>query len=898
MKRCRALVLSGLLAAPAAAGDVERVEILALGGYTPEFSLRALDPLERAISKSSAVVLVGIDAVPVSYRGRAYHYDPKDRPPGTAPVEATQVGAFDTPDGTLFFTPAEPGLLEAVLDDVKTERQLPWFARAKVRLTPEKLGAGLSAEVVTSRTTAAQDRDTMALLYHLTVSGRPVDAVFILRTRGGLGRLASLLQRRPADGAARIIVSLGSPDSRGGQFTLHGRMLFEALERLGLRVSAMGRGELRDSDALDDYRSERPDRGIRFLSANVPFQDFPGTTVVEAGGLKVGFLGLTDSAAARYSSPGIRPVSIEETLAAARRAVQDLKPEADLVVALSNLNAADNDLLREKVQGLDLIIGAAGSAFTDDAAHAKTVSLESRGVLTPALAFTCERGGADRFEAALGPKNDYGARPLSVRHEPLILDDSLADAEGYPRFNGEIYAVGPDTAAVIMPSAHRISASGRIRSVDFWTMVAALFTDRTRSEAGLFPISEIAAPVPGDFSEGEIRTWFDRDDALVVFEINGSDLKSIVKRGKEGSSGGQAGLAVSGLDHLDRIHGADIDSSQVYRVVSTARALAESSVNIAELGRFTNLGDLQDETVAELKRRAQEGWRPEQYAAAMQGRPIRDKGYWTINLRDISIAFSQARIVKDSKAFDGVPGDKIQNFDDQTVKVGLHVAADYRHRSHKWSGRLDIDYSEQTVDVPAEPVLIFNPDNQIAFQLAETLHLYSFPLTAIGQSIGPTLGFRYEGQVKRESPDVRRVNIYSILPGIEIYDGTWIKSLQLTGNLKRDYSLEPPRSDFGMRLNIEMEHSLSMSRGREANLQGRIWSNYFFRKHGDSSKSLLIDGSAAFKLQIPIWKNVTVAPFWDIYFFKLKSRPASGYATTMGVSLGFSRLWKPQYEKF
>ena len=53
-----------------------------------------------------------------------------------------------------------------------------------------------------------------------------------------------------------------------------------------------------------------------------------------------------------------------------------------------------------------------------------------------------------------------------------------------------------------------------------------------------------------------------------------------------------------------------------------------------------------------------------------------------------------------------------------------------------------------------------------------------------------------------------------------------------------------------------------------------------------------------FKLRIPIRRHLFIAPFLDFYSFALKTRPLWGYSAMTGVSIGFSRVWKPQYEKF
>ena len=81
-------------------------------------------------------------------------------------------------------------------------------------------------------------------------------------------------------------------------------------------------------------------------------------------------------------------------------------------------------------------------------------------------------------------------------------------------------------------------------------------------------------------------------------------------------------------------------------------------------------------------------------------------------------------------------------------------------------------------------------------------------------------------------------------------------------------------------------------------LQGELWNNYFFLTKQDTAGDLRLEGDFNVKLRIPVRKYLSVAPFFDFYWFQLKTKPTWGYTTTLGLSIGFSRLWKPQYEDF
>jgi hypothetical protein len=154
------------------------------------------------------------------------------------------------------------------------------------------------------------------------------------------------------------------------------------------------------------------------------------------------------------------------------------------------------------------------------------------------------------------------------------------------------------------------------------------------------------------------------------------------------------------------------------------------------------------------------------------------------------------------------------------------------------------------------------------------------------------LGFQYEGELEKTAY-LRRKNIFSLFPGAECFGGTWIKTLRLAGNVKRDLSRDSANNQFGLRAQVLMARQV-----RAGSLQGELWTNYFVRTARDSDQDLLWEGDAILKVSFPIYRQLALAPFVDFYYFSLKTRPLSGYSAMMGVSLGFSRLWKPQYEKF
>lgn len=916
------LALALMLAAPARAQDASKtIEILSIGGYTPNLSMRFVMPFEKWLREHPEAKLAYIDNVVAVHAGPAYGYvieeDAKTPVPEVSP---SRVKMLENTDGFFAFVPAQPELLEGFAAVARKYPLLPPIEVIEGDLAQDASPKGHSYSL-TARTRekiSPQSRQTLAIVYHLRVKDKPVDAVFLLKVTGGLGRMASAVEGLKKPASKQVVVSRGNWEFRDSRYALQGRALWEALEKLGLKISGIGRGELKRWAELKAYAKERPD-AVRFLSANMSAGDdppFKPSEIVDIDGIKVAFIGLTRPRYGKYVGRGeLAGISISEPFTPAREEVKKAREAgADLVVALSNMDHPENSRLYDLVRGIDLIV-ADSEQFPAESQDPKAVTVADgrRGAYSPAMLLASEYDGVDRFEVRLGPKDPAGFRRMEVSERQTILDETLADKDGLPKYTAFEYETLYSTEPVIIPSARKIFPEGnqystsrypRLTARDFWTMSATLLAERTRAEIALLPNTAIDADSPGDYYEDEVRAWFGWDDGLVVFELGGGELMDLISEIRQQEnrerqdlpSDGRLRMAVGGLGEGDKIHGVDIDGSLVYRVVGTELLLANSE-GYSSLGRARNVkrvGDLRETVLDELKTGAKKGWPPEYYAKLVTGRPIKDRGLWILNFRDLSVNVSSTKNVRDLESFQQVPNSRVTGFDQRDVGWTAKFDVDYRYHALKWTNTFEGEFSESRIYPTGQPVVINTPNNRLMFLTMGTYRTGSFPVSWMGRSIGPSLGVQYDGEV-RQGQDIKRKIIWSVLPGFEIYDGTFIRSLSVSANLKRDYSSD---SQYGVRLRSVAEKDVTIAGAEIGRFQAELWANYFFLKREDRPTDLRLEGDAIAKLQIPIWKGFTLAPFIDFYYYILKVRPISGYSTIAGVSLGFSRIWKPQYEKF
>ncbi len=179
------------------------------------------------------------------------------------------------------------------------------------------------------------------------------------------GRVAAVIQAEKAaaegDGAS-VFVTFGgdliSPSLMSG--IDKGAHMIDLAEAVGIQYAAVGNHEF---DFGPDVLIERiAESDFAWLAGNVsisgkPIPGVAGPQITEAGGFKVGFIGLTTPDTSFLSSPG-DSVTFEAYGIAASRDAATLKAEgADFVVVLSHGGEAlDRDLARQ-VRDVDLILG-------------------------------------------------------------------------------------------------------------------------------------------------------------------------------------------------------------------------------------------------------------------------------------------------------------------------------------------------------------------------------------------------------------------------------------------------------------------------------------------------------------------------------------------------------------
>lgn len=205
----------------------------------------------------------------------------------------------------------------------------------------------------------------LALAEPVTVTFLHTNDVYEISPKGGQGGLAqlkTLLDRERAANPNTVTTFGGdliSPSVMSG--VTQGAQMIDLYNALGTEVAVPGNHELDFGPEV--MRKRLGEASFPWLGTNVlgpdgkPLPPLAATLMLERGGYKIGLLGLLTPDTEELSSPGpdIRLAPVTATATAATAALRE--QGADLVVALTHQDLADDRALLQGVKGLDIVLG-------------------------------------------------------------------------------------------------------------------------------------------------------------------------------------------------------------------------------------------------------------------------------------------------------------------------------------------------------------------------------------------------------------------------------------------------------------------------------------------------------------------------------------------------------------
>jgi 2',3'-cyclic-nucleotide 2'-phosphodiesterase (5'-nucleotidase family) len=179
---------------------------------------------------------------------------------------------------------------------------------------------------------------------------------------GGMAPLMTALKRERAAADHSIVTFGGDLISPSVMSAItEGAQMVDFYNRLGVDVAVFGNHEFDFGPEVMAERiaeSDFPWLGTNVLDANgEPALGAEATHMIEAAGYKIGFFGLLAPETDELSSPG-EAIALAPPIETAAKAVAALEAAgADLIVALTHDDLADDRRLIREVEGIDLVLG-------------------------------------------------------------------------------------------------------------------------------------------------------------------------------------------------------------------------------------------------------------------------------------------------------------------------------------------------------------------------------------------------------------------------------------------------------------------------------------------------------------------------------------------------------------
>ncbi|MEI9950534.1 MAG: bifunctional UDP-sugar hydrolase/5'-nucleotidase [Pseudomonadota bacterium] len=423
---------------------------------------------------------------------------------------------------------------------------------------------------------------------------------------GGFARVARVVSEIRAGALHSLYLDSGDLVEGAAAFSqFGGEPELRALSALGLGAAALGNHDL-SSGAEAFARTHRQFADFPVLASNFAQNGselasaLTPSVVLDAQGLRVGVIGVANptspSGLARAGNPyGIELVA---TASAVQSEIDRLRPEVDLLIALSHLGLDGDQRLIAATTGLDVVLGghqhlALGPALERSDCGA---ALEAVRGCSARRVFLVHSGALGRYvgeldlelslsdaasEAAGVVAGASGLVVASAEHSLIPVSADVHDdpvlAELLEPYRERLNAAGFDTPlAFALGPIERYSASGADSALG--NLVVDALRERSRADFALLNATGIRGDLPpGELTRAAFAAALPFADPLTVLTLSGAQLRALFNQQARVASERQCQtpMQISGLSLAFKCSGTA--SSALARVAASGRELAARS---------------------------------------------------------------------------------------------------------------------------------------------------------------------------------------------------------------------------------------------------------------------------------------------------------------------------------
>lgn len=424
------------------------------------------------------------------------------------------------------------------------------------------------------------DRTELVIVHQNDFHGHLESFDFERVQRGGIARLAGLVDQLRAQYDGRVLWLDGGDTWHGTTLAnlWYGESVVDAFNVAGLDAMVLGNHEFNYEQ--DILRQRIAQAQFAVLSANTIF-DTDGTSIadpyviLDVDGLKVGVIGLTTPTTAWAASPiNVRNLTFKDPIVVLNELLPEVRAQADLVVLLTHLGHDEDQLIAEKVSGIDVIVGGhSHSLVPKPVVVGDTVIVQANeyGKYLGVLRLVVEDGRIVEHDGHLiEVTRNTSAHPQVAQ----VVEKWKANLAG------ELERVIGETAIHLEGQRSAV----RTRQTNFGYLVADSMRSIAGTEIGWINGGAIRASIPaGKITVGDIYTALPFENTLVGIELSGATIREaldhshIAYRQEFGGYLQLAGIEFSfdpnrpiGQRIFDvTVNGEPLDDDRIYTVATT-----------------------------------------------------------------------------------------------------------------------------------------------------------------------------------------------------------------------------------------------------------------------------------------------------------------------------------------
>lgn len=685
-----------------------------------------------------------------------------------------------------------------------------------------------------------------------------------------------------------------------------GEFVFNTLDQLGYDAINLGSHDF-------DYGQNRilslkaKVRNVQFLSSNIR-EKTSGKPwaqewlLKEVQGIRVGILGLCDPKIEQQTIVGnFEGLAAESPKQALGRLIPEIRPKVDLLILLSNIPADHLRNLLEEIKGIDIAISRSAGGLTEydhypePSAHdfRYYMSTQDSGEARLKTLFAY----AGRFGYALG-KIDVTLRSGKiVGMQPSAIDlpvEYPEDSELKKSAESRIKKLEEEYRRVLIDNLKKRLGRPWTKE-DFLHLVLSVMRSASSSEiavinhAAFFKLEFVNNYISRQDHLELIDLYhlFWTDNHLVKLYLTGRQIRRLAEENQGSPRLQFLGLEADLNSGEITINGRPVKNDEKYTLATSNYlakgetpwpALTSGEILQEEFGGKNQV--LRDLAIQYLQRH---GWKREYDGKKVAPYPTQ----WRLDIEKITLDVSDFD-AKRNEPFTQVRDARINASDQFTVGTSGSLGLIMDHSQIRWRGGLEAAFSK--VSLPNG--VVNNPLDQLLINSQVDLKSLKIPI-GFGNFLSPAFLTAYDSEFTPTPANPRR-KLWRLQPGLTTTLGEVFDAVNIGSVTEIDFSTRDTNTEHG----VSFYSKLRKPWRDFFTFTSEIDFRYFPRTSRDTIDDLLWQGNFRQRIFVPLWGNLSLSPYVDVFAWRGKLIRETGWNLLVGVSLAYSQLWKPQYQKF